>query len=109
MDVTNAITYRLYRHHTDFSNNVYQKDLSKIGRELSRTIIVDNNAENFQLQPDNGVYIQSWYNDPQDQGLAKLCPLLTDIVKKRYDDVRVALKQFREKASQIYHAGPEIA
>jgi CTD small phosphatase-like protein 2 len=49
MDTTHAITYRLYRQHTDFSNNVYQKDLSKIGRELSRTIIVDNNAENFQL------------------------------------------------------------
>lgn len=99
----------MLRQHTDFSNNVYQKDLSKIGRELSRTIIVDNNAENFQLQPDNGVYIQSWYNDPQDQGLAKLCPLLTDIVKKDYDDVRVALKQFRDKASQIYHAGPSKA
>jgi TFIIF-interacting CTD phosphatase-like protein len=49
MDVTQAVQYRLYRQHTDFSNNVYQKDLSKIGRELSRTIIVDNNAENFQL------------------------------------------------------------
>lgn len=64
MDSTRTVKYRLYRQHTDFSGNVYQKDLSKLGRELSRTIIVDNNAENFQLQPDNGVYIQSWYNDP---------------------------------------------
>lgn len=104
MDTTRTVKYRLYRQHTDFSNNVYQKDLSKLGRELSRTIIVDNNAENFQLQPDNGVYIQSWYNDPQDQGLAKLAPLLIDIVKKRYDDVRVALKQFRDKAAVMYQA-----
>lgn len=104
MDTTRTVKHRLYRQHTDFANNVYQKDLSKLGRELSRTIIVDNNAENFQLQPDNGVYIQSWYNDPQDQGLAKLAPLLIDIVKKGYDDVRVALKQFREKAAIMYQA-----
>lgn len=104
MDTERTVKYRLYRQHTDFANNVYQKDLSKLGRELSRTIIVDNNAENFQLQPDNGVYIQSWYNDPQDQGLAKLAPLLIDIVKKCYDDVRVALKQFREKAAIMYQA-----
>ena len=33
------------------------KDLSKIGRDLSRTIIVDNLADNYKLQPNNGIPI----------------------------------------------------
>lgn len=76
MDTTNSISYRLYRRHTNLQNNVYHKDLSRIGRSLSRTLIVDNNAENFQLQPDNGIYIKSWYDDPKDTALKRLCPLL---------------------------------
>lgn len=78
MDTENCISYRLYRQHTNLEkkSNVYQKDLSRIGRELSRTLIVDNNAENFQLQPDNGIYIKSWYDDPNDRALSQLAPLL---------------------------------
>ena len=49
MDTQNTITHRLYRNHTTIADNVYQKDLSRLGRDLSKTLIVDNNAENFQL------------------------------------------------------------
>jgi Dullard-like phosphatase family protein len=76
MDTAKCIRHRLYRQHTNFDQNIYQKDLSRLGRDLSRMLIVDNNAENFQLQPDNGIYIKSWYDDPNDQALAQLCPLL---------------------------------
>lgn len=41
------IQHRLYREHTDCVDDVYHKDLSKLGRQLSRTIIVDNLSENF--------------------------------------------------------------
>ena len=97
MDTENTISHRLYRNHTTVADNVYQKDLSRLGRDLSKTLIVDNNAENFQLQPDNGVYIKSWYDDPSDTALLQLSPLLIDIVKKGYDDVRVAMRWFRER------------
>ena len=48
------INHRLYRQHTinrDTSNDlpIIIKDLSKIGRDLNRTLIVDNIAENFLL------------------------------------------------------------
>ena len=76
LDTHGWISHRLYRRHTYLQGNVYQKDLSRLGRELSRTLIVDNNAENFQLQPDNGIYIKSWYDDPDDKALAQLAPLL---------------------------------
>lgn len=76
LDLQGLISHRLYRNNCSLSENVYQKDLTKLGRDLSKTLIVDNNAENFQLQPDNGVYIRSWYNDPNDEALKKLAPLL---------------------------------
>ena len=48
------ISHRLYRQHTinrDLNSALplIIKDLSKIGRDLSKTIIVDNIAENFLL------------------------------------------------------------
>lgn len=82
LDTHGWISYRLYRRHTYLNGNVYQKDLSRLGRNLSRTLIVDNNAENFQLQPDNGIYIKSWYDDPEDKALFQLAPLL--IGKNKY-------------------------
>jgi len=62
--------------------------LSLIGRDLKRTIIVDNIAENFQLQPDNGIFIKTWIDDPQDNALLELSPLLKEIAIKNVDDVR---------------------
>lgn len=58
------------------------KDLSKLGRPLERTIIVDNLAENFILQKDNGIFIQTWLEDPQDTQLRDLTELLSQIVTK---------------------------
>jgi len=45
-----CISHRLYRQHALPFNGFYVKDLSRIGRDLSKTMIVDNIAENFQLQ-----------------------------------------------------------
>ena len=73
------------------------KDLSRIGRDLSKTIIVDNVAENFQLQPDNGIFIKSWFDDMNDTALYELAPLLKQIVKKQVPDVRDALRKFRDQ------------
>ncbi len=47
LDTDHYIKYRLYRQHASHSGPVFIKDLSKIGRDLSRTLIVDNVAENF--------------------------------------------------------------
>jgi Dullard-like phosphatase family protein len=83
LDAGNWISYRLYRQHTSIENGVFIKDLSLIGRDLSRTIIVDNVAENFQKQPENGILIKSWYDDPKDDALFELGPLLKLIVTKK--------------------------
>lgn len=42
-----CIKYRFYRQHALPCGGFYVKDLSRIGREISKMIIVDNIAENF--------------------------------------------------------------
>lgn len=72
------------------------KDLSKIGRPIEKTIIVDNIADNFLLQKDNGIFIRSWYDDPYDTELKDLIPLLKQIVLLQIPDVRKTLKDYRD-------------
>jgi CTD small phosphatase-like protein 2 len=66
-----------------------------LGRDISKTLIVDNVAENFQLQPDNGVFIRTWIDDPTDNALDELAPLLKEIAVRNVKDVREALRVFR--------------
>ena len=47
IDKEKCISYRMYRQHALPYGPIFVKDLSRIGRDLSRTIIVDNVAENF--------------------------------------------------------------
>ena len=47
MDKQGFINHRLYRDHTKHKNGVYVKDLSKLGRDLRKIIIIDNIEENF--------------------------------------------------------------
>lgn len=76
LDKNKNISFRLYRQHTYFFDNANIKDLDKVGRDIRKTIIVDNIAENFQLQNDNGIFVKSWFNDPSDTVLLKLIPYL---------------------------------
>ena len=82
IDAKKRISYRLYRQHATATNVAFVKDLSRIGRPLNRTIIVDNVAENFSLQPDNGIFIRSWFDDMKDTALTELAPLLKRKFKK---------------------------
>lgn len=66
IDKEGLIKYRLYRQHTSPYGQLIAKDLSKIGRDLSKSILVDNVADNFALQPDNGIFIKTWYDDMED-------------------------------------------
>jgi len=76
IDKPKYISYRMYRQHASPTGMVFVKDLSRIGRPLNKTIIVDNVAENFCLQPDNGIFIKSWFDDMSDTALLELAPLL---------------------------------
>jgi hypothetical protein len=35
-------------------------------------MIVDNVAENFRVQKDNGIFIKTWFNEPTDRALEEI-------------------------------------
>ncbi len=70
------VRHRLYRQHTLPIGPAFIKDLSRLGRDLGRTIIVDNSPENFQLQPENGLPIRTWVGDVNDKELQRLATVL---------------------------------
>lgn len=76
---------------------MYIKDLSKLGRDLSKIIIIDNIEENFQAQPNNGIPIRSWYHDPNDREFEKMTPFLRSLVTKRVSDVRPEVMKFKDQ------------
>ena len=84
LDTGKWIKYRLYRQHALRDGSVYVKDLSKLGRDLKRMIIVDNVAQNFKRQPDNGIHIRSWFDDSNDKALDELGEILESIIKMGY-------------------------
>ena len=82
MDKEKMITHRLYRGSTKYKNGTYLKDLSRLGRDLNKTLIIDNMEENFKCQEDNGIGIKNWYSDPADRELEKMMPFLKSLVTK---------------------------
>ena len=88
--------YRLYRIHTIIIDNDFVKDLSKLGRDLGRIIIVDNMEQNYKLQKNNGITIRPfWGKDNEDSALVDLLDILIKIAEKNLD-VRTGLKLFKE-------------
>ena len=102
LDCKNNISFKLYRQHTNFINGFNIKDLSKLGRDISKVIIVDNIEENFSLQPDNGLNICDFEGDENDNELNFLLYDLLDVVKISGLDVRKKLPEVREKMIRRY-------
>jgi len=91
IDPNGYITHRLYRQSCTPICGNYIKDLRCLGRDLKKTIIVDNSPQTFAFQIYNGIPIISWYDDPEDDELERLKDLLIEI--KDEDDFRVGLNE----------------
>ena len=74
----------------------FVKDLSKLGRDLSKVIIVDNMEQNYKLQKSNGIAIRPfWGKDSDDSALSDLSEILIKIAERKLD-VRTGLKLYKD-------------
>ena len=89
--------YKLYRQHTIIIGQDFIKDLSRIGRPLDKTIIIDNIAQNFKMQKKNGILIKPFLGEDQnDQALIDLIPILVNIARDEID-VKNGLMKYRDE------------
>ncbi|KAF7858643.1 hypothetical protein EAF04_009243 [Stromatinia cepivora] len=80
---------RYYRQHCTFRNGAYIKDLSSVEPDLSKVMILDNSPTSYLFHQDNAIPIEGWINDPTDNDLLHLVPLLEGL--QYVTDVRAFL------------------
>jgi Dullard-like phosphatase family protein len=102
LDCKDLIDYRLYRQHTTLMNGVNVKDLSKLGRDMDKIIIIDNIEENYQLQPNNGLNICDFEGDQNDNELEYLLEDLLKLVSQPGKKVGDELPAIRRNMQKRY-------
>ena len=77
---------RMFRQNCEHKNGKYIKDLNQIGQNFKDIIIIDNNPNSYLNNQENGIPIITWYDNFNDNELAKLIPVLEYLSK--VNDVR---------------------
>eukprot|EP01032_Pedospumella_encystans_P014167 gene14167-16292_t len=85
------VKYRLFRESCLLVQGNYLKDLHVLGRDLSKSILVDNSPHAYSYHIDNGIPIESWYDDDTDTELLKLIGFLKNV--QNVDDVRPLIRE----------------
>ncbi|KAG0099100.1 Nuclear envelope morphology protein 1 [Podila epicladia] len=80
---------RYFRQACYFKNGSYLKDLAVIEPDLSSVCLLDNSPISYSLNKENGIPIDSWINDPNDEALLDLLPFLDAL--RFTEDVRSVL------------------
>ena len=90
LDPNGLISYCLFRNHCSSISSTFVKDLSLLGRDLSKIIIIDNSPNAYMFHPENAIPIESWIGDKSDNKLIELIPLLEELTE--VSDIRTYLK-----------------
>lgn len=88
------IRHRLFRESCVMVQGNYLKDLHVVNRDYHRMVLVDNSPHAYGFQVDNGIPIESWFDDDSDTELLKLVGFLRKVYEG--NDVRpVVREQFK--------------
>jgi len=96
--------YRLFRDSTRYIKGTLVKDLSYLGRDLSKVIILDTDPNRVQTHPENAIVIPAWSGDKKDTSLIAYLPFLEAIGINAVKDVRPVLKAYEGKSIPIEYA-----
>ncbi|KAF3762244.1 hypothetical protein M406DRAFT_63216 [Cryphonectria parasitica EP155] len=91
LDIHGVVHHRLFRESCHNHGGNYVKDLSKVGRDLKDTIIIDNSPTSYIFHPQHAVPISSWFSDAHDNELLDLIPVLEDLAGANVQDVSLVL------------------
>ena len=101
IDKNKVISHKLYRRHVEFNDGFCLKDLNKLGRDIKKVCIIDNDKNNFKLHEDNGIEIKEFLGEQDDNELDLLGDLLMSIIESNADDIRPVIKDIRSKMKNI--------
>jgi len=85
------IRHRMFRESCLSVEGNFLKDLNVLGRDLKKSVLVDNSPHAFGYQVDNGIPIESWFDDPEDTELLKLERFLANLHGQ--EDVRTVVRR----------------
>ena len=90
--------YNLNTEHLTLYGNKFVKDITKLGRDIKKVIIVDDDPDNFRLNPENGIQISPYLGDStkDDTTLFELKRLLILFQRTGVDDIRKAIKSYEK-------------
>ena len=92
--------YNLYREHCVLIGNKFIKDISRIGRDMKKIIMVDDIPENLERHKENGILILPYNgveDNEEDRVLFELKKLLILFYKIGYEDLRNAIKSYKNE------------
>jgi Dullard-like phosphatase family protein len=93
LDKHGVVAGRLFREHCTFVDHCYIKDLSRLGRDIDQSLIIDNSPACYAFQPLNAMPCSSWFGDQNDTQLLQMIPWLQRLAKE--DTVYRALDEWR--------------
>ncbi|CAH9055533.1 unnamed protein product [Cuscuta europaea] len=92
LDRKGLISHRLYRDSCKELDGKFVKDLSGLGRDMKRVVIVDDNPNSYALQPENAIPIRPFTNDLGDGELKRLMEFFDGC--DGVEDMRVSVQHF---------------
>lgn len=92
------VLYKLYRDCTRYSKEHKDviKDLSYLGRDLSKVVQLDTVPNHVAAQPENAYTLKPWKGNRDDSDLVAMIPFLEAIAIYAVPDVRPVLTKYRD-------------
>ena len=96
-------SFRLYIENSTYLNDEYYKELSKVGRDIKKTIIIDN-KENGKFKNENEILIKPFIKKDKDNQevyfdyiLHNLIRILIKIAREKPNDIRKSLIKYNNE------------